>query len=240
LDAPVPRVKKMAGETKTEKKEDEEQSFDLSMLRKLKKPIFFFSIGLSVFGLFLTFILAFLINGSLDTLQKSINPQLEAAGNTLKELETTSGDVAIMIASTNTTLTDVKNTTKGMKTGLSAVSLSMTAFGDTLKTMNFGVISLASYGTQISNAGASLSDAANNIDKIDKDLDAHAASAAQVSTDIENVKNSIRMQRDTLASARSGVDSLLGQLKLANLAGSIVIMLMFCVLILNSLGGMLD
>lgn len=225
---------------KTKNDKDGEQSFDLSSLKKLKKPIFGFSVALSVFGLFITLVLAFLINGSLDTLQNSITPQLEAAGNTLKGLETTSGDVAIMVASTNATLNDVKNTTKGMKAGLSAISSSMTVFGDALKSINLGIISLAPYGSQISNAGVSLSDAATNIDKIDKDLDSHSASVAQVSADIEDVESSIRVQREALATAKNGVDSLLGQLKLANLVGAVVIMLMFCVLILNSLGGMLD
>ena len=211
----------------------------LKSLKKLKTPVFAISILLGVVGIMLTIVLAFIANGVIQNTHEKAILQINAASGIMKSVENSLGAAAESVGQANTTIADLKDMMNSLKTGVTGTGAGLTDLGNSLKTINLGIISFSSYGTQISDAGSSISETAVKIDIINKDFDVHADNIAGLKTQIESVKESVAAQNEALASAKTAANAAFDGLKLANIILAIMFFLMFSMLILNAVGGVL-
>jgi|GEM_PF-6992501 hypothetical protein len=222
-----------------ERKDPGEEIISIETLKSLKKPIYGISLLLGLIGIFLTIIIAIVANGILEEGERTIVLQMNAAIGTIDSVESTVASVSEASGNINTTVSDTKAAIGSMKTGIGLTGTSLTSFGSAMKTISFGVVGLSSYGDQVTEAGAALTDAAEKMETVESDLEETAESTAEIKTQIIGIKESIDAQGDVLKNAKSDVISIFGSLKMANILFAVMLMLMFSVLIMNSLGGFL-
>lgn len=212
----------------------------LDQLRKLRKPMRAISLAIGAAGIVLSWILILIFYSAIDSLENTLDDQIKAATNTVLAVENTVDSVGTELNSTRKTLSELETSLGSLEIALNDAGDASTNLGNGLKLVSIGPIGLGSYGDDFVSTGTSLKTSASSMGRTARSIEPHEANIADTSTRIDEISDSLRIQRLKLGKIKDSIVSLFSSLKLAILLLVLLMDMAFVMLGLNSIAGLLD
>jgi uncharacterized protein YoxC len=207
-------------------------------LKKLKKPTYAVSAILSLGGMIIALVLAFVINDALDKTQVSIDSNLNSLDSLLNDFESSASSVQAEVLALNETFDHLNQSMSSIAIGINGTGNAVKSFGQTLSGLSLLGASFEGYSSNLSSAGDSLVQGADDLAKVGE-LTGQREKIGELTSALGNVKQDLRTQRQRISETGDAISTIIDRMKLANILVFIMFIVMFGVLLLNSTAGFL-
>ncbi|MDO8554194.1 MAG: hypothetical protein Q7S22_05280 [Candidatus Micrarchaeota archaeon] len=214
----------------------------MSLLKQLKtfqKPMYGLSLIIGLIGIVLSWILIFIFYSAIDTLEGTLNVQIDTASETLLQVEQTVDGVGIELNTTNATLTGLEVSLNSVKNSLNGMGTAATDLGNGLKLVSLGPIGLSSYADNFISVGSDMKASAVSMGNTASTFVEHRKNLASTQSEILDISKAIHTQRLKIGSIKTSIVSLFSSLKLAILLLVVLMDMAFLMLGINSIAGLL-
>ena len=200
-------------------------------LKKVKDYLYYVSVGVSLIGILGTLIIMVLAYNVMDVIEKQAITQIEQTGQIVSEVESGIWTVIDEVSSLNKTVDEIDKSLDGLGDAIITTGSEIKTFGSLLETISFGA-----NGESLVNAGESLRDTGASINNLD--FDEHKDGILKIKNDLKEVQNQITQQKEVIVGAKKTSQDVFSTLKLIVIIFGILEILLFGVILLNSVAGL--
>lgn len=205
-----------------------------------KKPLRMLSLLFACVGIFLSLVMAFLINDALGKTETILLKNVDSVYSILLNARDGVAAVESEISTAEKTITDVNSSIVSLSKGVEETSGAISGLGDSVSGLGVAGLLLGSDLTKQLNGSAEyLLNSSISLKKISDSTTSHQKNINDLKSSLTKIKTDIANQAYAIKSTKKELSNIFGLIKIANIVVFVMFTMMFIVLILNSAAGLL-
>ena len=207
------------------------------VLKLIKNYLYYISVGSSIIGILGTIAIMILGYNLIDTLQKEATNQIEQTTKVVTQVESGLETAVSEASALNKTVGELDTNFRSLAFSLKSVGNNLKIFGEGVDGLDgLNILNGLNVLNNFQNSGNELILIGNNIYKID--IGKHQEGIENLKNKLNDLKNEVTHQKEIISSTINTGNQIFSTLKIIVIIFGILEMIMFGIILLNSIAGL--